>query len=207
MQDFAHGALVISGGPVGRIVRQWELDGHIHEKAAIDALRGKIREVAARPKGGVARFQVATRWAGATRSETSVRSWSLGGENLTRNHTIASDEPRELLGENAAPNPQELLMAALNACMTVGYVAGCSLYGIELKSLEIETEGQLDLRGFLGIDPNVKPRYEEVRYTVRIKGNGTPQQLREIHETVMRTSPNFFNIANPIRMRPALVVE
>jgi uncharacterized OsmC-like protein len=172
-----------------------------------DALRGMIRDVAARPSGGIARFQVATRWTGATRSETSVKSLSLGGQNLTRNYSIASDEPRELLGENAAPNPQELFLAALNACMTVGYVAGCALHGIELESLEIETEGQLDLRGFLGLDPAVKPGYDEVRYTVRIKGNGTPQQFREIHQAVMKTSPNYFNFANAIRMAPTLVIE
>ena len=98
-------------------------------------------------------------------------------------------------------------MAALNACMTVGYVAGCAMHGIVLESLEIETEGELDLRGFLGIDPNVKPGYDEVRYTVHIKGNGTPAQFRDIHETVMRTSPNYFNVANPIRMKPTLVVR
>lgn len=79
--------------------------------------------------------------------------------------------------------------------------------GIELQSLEIRTEGELDLRGFLGLDPHVKPGYDEVRYTVRIKGNGTPQQFREVHETVMKTSPNYFNVASPIRMRPTLLVE
>ncbi len=98
-------------------------------------------------------------------------------------------------------------MAALNACMAVGYVAGCAMRGIELTALEIETEGALDLRGFLGVDPAVNPGYDEVRYTVRIRGDGTPEQFREIHETVMKTSPNFANFARPIRLRPTLVVE
>ena len=98
-------------------------------------------------------------------------------------------------------------MAGLNACMTVGYVAGCSVRGIELESLSIETEGSLDLRGFLGIDKNVPPGYEEIRYTVRIKGNGTPEQFEEIHKTVMATSPNYWNLSRPIRLTPTLVVE
>jgi uncharacterized OsmC-like protein len=172
-----------------------------------EALRGMAVKVAENPAAGIARFQVATQWSGATRSDTRVTSYSLGGRRLARNFTIASDEPTELLGGNSAPNPQELLLAALNACMTVGYVAGCAMRGIELESLEIQTEGELDLRGFLGLDPSVKPGYDEVRYTVRVKGNGTPAQFREVHETVMRTSPNYFNVANPIRMRPTLVVE
>ena len=51
-------------------------------------------------------------------------------------------------------------MAAFNACITVGYVAGAALKGIKLESLEIRTKGQLDLRGFLGLDDTVPPGYE-----------------------------------------------
>jgi uncharacterized OsmC-like protein len=108
------------------------------------------------------------------------------------------------LGENTAPNPQELLMAAVNACMTVGYVAGASIRGIKLTKLEIETTGQLDLRGFLGLDDAVPPGYETIDYVVRIEGDGTSEQFHEIHRTVMQTSPNYFNLARPIRMNGKL---
>ena len=59
-------------------------------------------------------------------------------------------------------------MAAFNACITVGYVAGASVRGITLKSLEIRTRGELDLRGFLGLSDDVPPGYEEIDYEVRI---------------------------------------
>lgn len=98
-------------------------------------------------------------------------------------------------------------MAALNACMLVGYVAGAAARGITLDSVEIETEGQLDLSGVLGIDASVKPGYDALRYTVRIKGDGTPEQFRDIHETVRKTSPNYFNVASPVRLDARLVVE
>ncbi|MGC7358423.1 OsmC family protein, partial [Mycobacteroides abscessus subsp. massiliense] len=68
---------------------------------------------------------------------------------------MEADEPPELLGGNTAPNPQELLMAALNACMSVGYAAVAATMGVTVRSLEIETTGELDLRGFLGLDANV----------------------------------------------------
>ena len=58
----------------------------------------------------------------------------MGGERIPRSHKIVADEPRELLGADSAPNPQELLMAAFNACITVGYVAGASAKGITLDS-------------------------------------------------------------------------
>ena len=79
---------------------------------------------------------------------------STFGANINR-FAFDIDEPEELGGGNAFANPQEHLLAALNACMTVGYVAQCSVRGIKLESLSIETEGDIDLRGFLGIDPAV----------------------------------------------------
>lgn len=171
------------------------------------ALRSTMQAVARNPGEGKARFHVRTEWSGGTRSESHVERYALGGKELKRDCSILADEPKELLGAATAPNPQELLMAGLNACMTVGYVAGCAMRGIELESLEIETQGELDLRGFLGLDPAVKPGYEELHYAVRIRGGGTREQFEEVHKTVMATSPNFFNIANPIRLCPHLIVE
>jgi uncharacterized OsmC-like protein len=153
-----------------------------------------------------AAFEVTTRWAGQTRTESLVEGFTLGGERVSRTHKIVADEPFELLGGDSAPNPQELLMAAFNACITVGYVAGASLEGITLDSLEIRTRGELDLRGFLGLSDSVPPGYEEIQYEVRIKGNGSPEQFEEIHQTVLKTSPNYFNISRPIRVNATLSV-
>jgi uncharacterized OsmC-like protein len=172
----------------------------------VDALRATIDAVTEDPKKGLVEFRVTSRWKGQTRSETSVESYTIGGQVVKRPFKVAVDEPLELLGENTAPNPQEMLLTALNACMMVGYVAGAAANGITLEKLELETRGELDLRGFLGIDANIRPGYESIRYTVHIKGNGTPAQFRQIHETVMRTSPNYFNLARPIRMEAELKV-
>ena len=97
-------------------------------------------------------------------------------------------------------------MAAFNACITVGYVAGAALKGITLDSLEIKTRGELDLRGFLGLSDSVPPGYQNVDYEVRIKGDGSAEDFAEIHETVMKTSPNYFNMSRPIRMNGTLSV-
>ena len=68
-------------------------------------------------------------------------------------------------------------MAALNACMTVGYVAQAAVRGITLDDCRIETEGELDLRGFLGLDETVPPGYRRINYIVRIEGDGTPRAI------------------------------
>jgi uncharacterized OsmC-like protein len=152
-------------------------------------------------------FDVTTRWQGQTRSETTVDGFTIAGQRVARSHKIVADEPCELLGSDGAPNPQELLMAAVNACMTVGYVAGAALHDITLDKLEIRTNGTLDLRGFLGLDDTVAAGYEAIDYVVTIAGNGTPEQFEEIHQTVMKTSPNYFNLNRPIRMNGILKVD
>ena len=152
-------------------------------------------------------WRVTTTWQGQTRSRAQIDGFGIGGENVPRRFSIDIDEPRELGGTNRFANPQEHLLAALNACMTVGYAAQCAVRGITLESLEIETTGEIDLRGFLGIDPAVPAGYENLRYTVRIKGSGTKEDFAQIHEAVMATSPNFYNVSRPVALKAALVVE
>ena len=121
----------------------------------VDALGNVVEQVKRDHAKGVVAFHVKSAWKGQTLSESTVESYMIGGQKVPRRFAMKVDEPFELLGGNTAPNPQEMLMAALNACMLVGYVAGASVNGIRLDSVEIETDGQLDLRGFLGIDPDV----------------------------------------------------
>jgi uncharacterized OsmC-like protein len=173
----------------------------------MDALAQVMRDINDDPAKGQVEFRVHSEWKGQTGSRTTVTSYTIGGQEVHRAFTIDADEPFELLGRNTAPNPQELLMAALNACITVGYVAGAAAKGVTLSKLEIQTAGALDLRGFLALDPSVPPGYETIRYVVRIKGDGTPEQFQEIHDTVKKTSPNYFNLTRPVRLDARLIVE
>lgn len=173
----------------------------------LNALGEVVEAIQADPAQAKVAFNVTTRWAGQTRSETLVEGYDLGGQRISRSHRIIADEPLELLGGDTAPNPQELLMAAFNACITVGYVAGAATQGITLDTLEIRTRGELDLRGFLGLSDSVPPGYEQIEYEVAIKGDGTPEQFEAIHQNVLKTSPNYFNISRPIRVKATLSVQ
>jgi uncharacterized OsmC-like protein len=171
-----------------------------------EAMKKTMQEISMNREKGIARFTATTVWKGGTCSETHIDGWELGGRRLPKNFSIRIDEPPELLGGNTAANPQEYLMAAVNACMMATYVGTCSMHGIQLDSVEIEMTGRLDLRGFLGLDKSVSPGYEELDCTVRIQGDGAREQYEMVHQWVMATSPNYWNIVNPIRMKPRLVV-
>jgi uncharacterized OsmC-like protein len=173
----------------------------------VDDLSALIRAVTQDAAKGKTHWHVTSTWQGQTRSRAQVEGFTIGGEHVWRSFAIDIDEPLELGGSNRFANPQEHLLAALNACMTVGYVAQCAMRGIALERLEIETDGDIDLRGFLGIDPTVPPGYEKLRYVVRIKGSGSKEQFAEVHKAVMATSPNFHNVSRPVDLEPTLVVE
>lgn len=173
----------------------------------VDALNEAIEAISTDPAKGQTHWQVTSRWRGGTRSDTSVKAYFIGGQRVTKDFTIRIDEPYELCGTNQFANPQEYLLAALNACMIVGYSAVCALQGIKLDELRIETEGDIDLRGFLGLDSTVKPGYDSLRYVVHIKGDATREQFERVHEIVKATSPNRFNLASAVALKSDLVVE
>jgi uncharacterized OsmC-like protein len=172
-----------------------------------DAVHALIESVEANPANGMTHWQVASAWQGGTHSRARVDSFAIGGANVPRRFSMDIDEPFELGGGNAYANPQEYLLAALNACMMVGYTALCALQGIALHKLEITTEGDIDLRGFFGLDPTVAPGYRELRTRVVIKADGTEEQLRKIHEMVLATSPNFYNVTRAVPVVPSLIIE
>ena len=165
------------------------------DQVAIDAATGKVE------------FRVRSEWRGQMRTRTAVESYTVGGRTVYRHFTIDADEPFELLGRNTAPNPQELLLASLCACLIVGYATGAALRGVALESVTVEASGVLDLRGFFGLDATVPPGYEGIRCVVRVKGDGTPAQIQEIHEAVQRASPNYGTLTSPVRVQAELLVE
>lgn len=120
---------------------------------------------------------------------------------------IAADEPAELLGTNKAANPQELLLAALNACVTATYAAHAAVMGITLTSLSIRTKGTLDLRGFLGIEPAINPGYDKVEYEVEVESSAEKAALERLHARVQATSPNFHNLTRAIELNTKLTVH
>jgi uncharacterized OsmC-like protein len=172
-----------------------------------EALKQVMGQISKDPSLGKVKFDVTTTWKGTTKSETVVQGYEIGGQKVKRVHTFVIDEPTELLGEDTSANPQEYLMGAMNACILNTYVIAAAMKGIKLEKVEMEAEGELDLRGFLGIDKNVIPGYKELKYKVRLKGNGTREQYEEVHNAVIATSPNYYNITHAIKLNTELILE
>lgn len=122
----------------------------------------------------------------------STVSWDEGFRSLATVRDFAptpSDEPAGLGGTDTAPNPVEQLLSALGNCLAVGYAANATAAGIEIDDLTIDLEGDLDLHTFLGLNADGNAGYDAIRVNVNLKSDATPEQLEELHGTVVGTSP------------------
>ena len=144
-------------------------------------------------------------WQNGTRMNVATRSMYLGPHRVIRDFGFAIDEPRQLLGLNSAPNPQEYLLGALAGCMAVVYTIGASLLEVHLESLQIQIDGKLDLRGMMGLADDVPVQLQDVSYVIRVQGDGTGEQYEALHERVKRYSPNYNAFINPINLKSGTV--
>lgn len=156
--------------------------------------------IRADPAQGMVAFRVRSAWEGRFRSHAQVTSWTFGGGERHHEFSLITDQPDEFGGTDSAPNPLELLLAAVNACLIVGYALEAALRDITIEALEVESTGEFDLRGLLGVCEDVRPGYESIHYVVRIKGNATEEQLKEMHHTAQSRSPVCFNVTRPTRL-------
>jgi uncharacterized OsmC-like protein len=108
------------------------------------------------------------------------------------------DEPPVLLGKNLGTNPVEYLLVALSGCLTTSLIAHASARGIEIKGVESRYEGDLDLRGFLGLSEDVKVGYENIRVYFKIDADVSEEQKEELIRMAQKYSPVFNSIANPV---------
>ncbi|TQR17882.1 OsmC family protein [Psychrobacillus soli] len=173
----------------------------------ISALKGYIEEVKVNAESAMVDYKVNLQWKGGTKTKVTTNGIKFGDQTLERNFSFIIDEPEQLLGENTNPTPQEYLLGGMGACMIVGYSVGASVMGITLEKLEIDMEAGLNLRGFLEVDPEASIGFKDVKYTIRVKGNGTKEQFEKIHQKVIDFSPNRATISNAITVIPDLVIE
>lgn len=170
------------------------------------AVRELVAAIDENPANAHTSWSVTNRWENGNVQQITVNPGTIGSQRVDRPFTFKVDEPLELGGTNTAPNPQDYLLAGMNACILTTYVDNAALLGIRLESIEIESHGDIDLRGLFGWE-GVAPSYDDITYTIRVKADATPEQLQEIHDAVKRTSPNYHNIARAIALKAKLVVE
>ena len=73
--------------------------------------------------------------------------------------------------------------------------------GIDISSLGFELETDSDLQGFMALDKNVRPGLSQIRVKIKLECNGTPKQIQDLHAQVLKTSPIYDTLRNPVDIK------
>lgn len=107
-----------------------------------------------------------------------------------------NDEPPVLLGENKGANPGEVILHGLLGCMTTAMMLLAAARGIEVESVSSQVEGDIDLKGFLGLSDNVEKGFQQIRVSFDIKGVDDEKKQELI--SLAKQSPIFNTLINPV---------
>jgi uncharacterized OsmC-like protein len=167
----------------------------------LDRLVGTIEVVKREPGIAAFRFRASNRWIQGGHNRSTIRDfYGAGQEDTSRKDTFVldNDEPDVLLGTDRGANPVEYVLHALAGCLTTSMVYHAAARGIRLEEVESRLEGDLDLRGFLGVSEDVRNGYQAVRVTFRVKADATDEQIAELGRLAQARSPVFDIVSNPV---------
>jgi uncharacterized OsmC-like protein len=143
-------------------------------------------------------FRADNQWQTCGLNRSSIQGFLAGGEE-DKTRTVAfqldNDEPTLIAGQDNAPNPVEYLLHALAGCLTTTMVFHAAVRGIDIEQCESHLEGDLDVRGLLGMDENVRKGFNKVRVTMQVKSAADVATLTEcalfspVHDMISRALP------------------
>lgn len=139
----------------------------------MEVLLGTVQAISNEPALGECQFRAHNIWAGGSKNATTIGNFYGAGQEHEHKHEYVfhADEPPMLGGYDDAANPVEYLLHALAACVTTTMVSHAAVKGIYIEELECHLEGDIDLNGFLGIDPDVPKGYKDIRMQFKVRAN------------------------------------
>ena len=174
---------------------------------SISGLSEFVDEVKQTPSQAHASYAVNVQWQNGTRSRANTLPMQIGAHRVARDFSWTIDEPRQLLGSNHAPNPQEYLLSGLGSCIMVGFAVGASVKGIQLESLEVTVRGELNLAGFFGLADAAQVPFQKISYEITVSGDGNAEDFEDLHQKAVAHSPNAMTIANTVSLEGRLTLQ
>jgi uncharacterized OsmC-like protein len=169
----------------------------------VDELFKTVDSVKATP--GIARFKfkIHNEWIDGAHNRSTVESFYGAGADIRhpKPFVLDADEPPLLLGRDQGANPVEYLLHALAACVTTSMVYHAAARGIHIEEVESSIDGDIDLRGFLGLDKNVRQGYQGIRMNFKIKADVPDDKLQELCQLGPQNSPVYDSITKGVPVK------
>jgi len=148
------------------------------------------------------KFRNTNKWIDGGLNRSRISSfYGVKQEFADREFILENDEPPVLLSNDKAPNPVEFILHGMAGCITTTLVYHAAARGIKIEEVETSFEGDLDLRGILAIDENVRKGYQEIRVNIDVKADCPDNELKELVEFAKNHSPVFDIVQNPVPVK------
>jgi len=165
----------------------------------IEFLRGAREALTAEPAGAKFQWRVTNTWVHGTHSQSTAQGFfGLGEEqNRPREHRFDGDHPELFAAEDKGATPTEVLLVALASCLTAGVATVAQHRDIQLRSVRATVEGDMDMQGILGIDPDVRNGYSNIKVTYAIDADATPEDIEALVAQSQKRSAVYDIVTNP----------
>jgi uncharacterized OsmC-like protein len=165
----------------------------------LEVLHTTLDNIKQDPELAKCRFHVNNKWIGGSRNRTEISSfYGAKKENQHKeSFYLEADEPPILAGQDQAANPTEHLLGSLAGCMTTSMVAHAALHGIHIEEVESRVEGDIDLRGFLGLSLDTPKGFTNIRVKIKVKTD--TENLKKLQE-LAQNSPTFNTLMDGVKV-------
>ena len=174
------------------------VDNGVNVGALLEA-REALRKA---PEAAKFKWRATCNWRKGTRSRTHIKNFfGLGQEQKHRTEfTFEADHPEIFASEDCGATPVELVLAGLASCLTAGVAAVAQNRGIQLRSVEAELAGSMDIQGILGIDSDVRNGYDDIKVTFKIDADASKKDIEAIVAQSQKRSAVYDVITNPVNV-------
>jgi uncharacterized OsmC-like protein len=176
-------------------VTERPIDNGVNVDALLDA-RVALTEA---PQAATFQWRSTSEWKNGTHSHSTVEGFfGLGAEQMHRTrYGFDIDHPEIFASEDNGATPVEYVLCALGGCLTAGIAAVAQNRQIQLRKVSATIEGEMDVRGILGMDSDVRNGFSNIKVTYDIDADASDDDIKALVAQSQKRSAVFDIITNP----------
>ena len=177
-------------------------DSPIDNGVNVAALLGAREALSGAPEAAEFTWRAACTWRKGTHSHSTVAGFTgLGSEQQHRaTYEFDVDHPECFASEDNGATPVEYVLVGLAGCLTAGVAAVAQMRGIQLRSVTATIEGQMNVLGILGADPDIRNGFDQVTVRFAIDADASREDLQALLAQSQKRSAVFDVVSNPTRV-------
>ena len=165
----------------------------------VEHLLGARTALTDAPEAAEFTWRATTEWVRGTRTQTTIEDYSGLGEQHSHKaeYSYTGDHPEVFAAEDNGPTPVEFVLVGLSTCLTAGLAAVAQNRNIQLNSVKASIEGDMNILGILGADPEVRNGFNDIRVHFDIDADASPAEIEALVAQSQKRSAVFDVVTNP----------